>query len=443
MDSSGPGGPDYESREVVADLFLSLENAAMRKSTFAALLAFLACVPASGAEDTAAFPAFRMQEFDTGLEVGWSVLVEDVNQDGKKDIIVVAPTQVVWCENPTWKPHTLVAAGAFKRNSMTISPIDLAGDGHLSFALGGGWTPKPFDTKSGSSVAWLHPGQDVAAPWNLSPIGDEPMIHRVRFADVLGEGRPQLIVAPMMGRESTAVNNWLDGRPVRLLVYRVPAQPTSERWMPEVIDESLHVIHGLTPLDRSDGKGVDLLTASYEGIHLLARDRAGKWTKKQLCAGNQENPAGSRGSSEVKPGKLKNGRKFLATIEPWHGNQFVVYTQPQSGDRGALWDRHVIDDQLNYGHAVWCADFDGDGTDELIVGAMEDHADKPGARRGVRLYKATDGEGERWARHVLDDGGVAVEDLAAVDLSGSGRLDIVVVGKQSGKQRIYWNQGFK
>ena len=95
------------------------------------------------------------------------------------------------------------------------------------------------------------------------------------------------------------------------------------------------------------------------------------------------------------------------------------------------------------GHAVWCADLDGDGSDEVIVGVQDSLGDKPGARRGVRLYKATDVKGTPWVRHVLDDGGVEVEDLAAVDLKGSGRLDIVVVGKQSGSARIYWNEGAK
>jgi hypothetical protein len=174
---------------------------------------------------------------------------------------------------------------------------------------------------------------------------------------------------------------------------------------------------------------------------LLARSSSGKWTRRQLCVGNQETPKAHRGSSEVKLGKLKNGKKFLATIEPWHGYQFVVYTEPDSPEK--LWDRHVIDEQLKWGHAVWCADLDGDGDDEVIVGVQHDAADKPGMRRGVRLYKATDGKGAKWVRHVLDDGGVAVEDLAAADLTGSGRLDIVAVGLHTGKARIYWNQGVK
>ncbi len=32
-----------------------------------------------------------------------------------------------------------------------------------------------------------------------------------------------------------------------------------------------------------------------------------------------------RGCSEIHLGQLKGGTRFLATIEPWHGNQVVVY----------------------------------------------------------------------------------------------------------------------
>jgi hypothetical protein len=58
-----------------------------------------------------------------------------------------------------------------------------------------------------------------------------------------------------------------------------------------------------------------------------------------------------------------------------------------------LWDRHVIDDQLLWGHGVWCADLDGDGNDEIIIGVRDDLNGK--SRRGVRIYKAQDEKGER------------------------------------------------
>jgi hypothetical protein len=61
----------------------------------------------------------------------------------------------------------------------------------------------------------------------------------------------------------------------------------------------------------------------------------------------------------------------------------------------------------------------------------------------VRIYKALDDKGEKWERHLLDEGGVAVEDLACADLDGDGRIDIVAVGRASHNARIYWNKGKK
>jgi hypothetical protein len=36
---------------------------------------------------------------------------------------------------------------------------------------------------------------------------------------------------------------------------------------------------------------------------------------------------------------------------------------------------------------------------------------------------------------------VAVEDLAAADLDGDGRVDIVAVGRATKNVRVYWNEG--
>jgi hypothetical protein len=393
---------------------------------------------AAAAPGEVAFPKFRTQEIETGLKVGYAVLLADLNGDGKKDIIVVDKTRVVWYENPTWKRRTIIE-GQTKPDNVCIDAYDIDGDGQLDLALGAEWAP--FNTKSGGTLQWLKRGKTLDEPWTVHPIDTEPTVHRIRFADVDGDGKAELVLGPLMGRNSTAKGNWMDGSPVRMIAYKIPANPLKDRWQPIVLDESLHVVHNFAPIPATGRKGMDVLTASYDGVHLLTADAGGKWRKVQLGTGDQGNPKGSRGASEIKQGKLKSGRKVIATIEPWHGNQVVVYTEPEKA--GGLWDRHVIDAQLKWGHAVSFADLDGDGGDELIIGVRDDLSQKAGERRGVRIYKALDDRGGKWARHDLDPGGVAVEDLAVTDLDGDGRPDIVAVGRQTGNARIYWNQGLK
>jgi hypothetical protein len=327
--------------------------------------------------------------------------------------------------------------GLTKPDNVCIDAYDIDGDGKIDFALGADW--KPFNTKEGGTLQWLKRGKTLADPWTVHPIDMEPTVHRIRFADIDGNGKAALISIPLMGRGSSAKNNWIDGSPVRVTAYRIPADPTKDRWMPEILDESLHVAHNFHAIDAPGRKGKDILVASYEGVSLLSMFE-GKWKRQPLGAGNQDNPKGSRGSSEIKQGKLKNGKKFIATIEPWHGNQVVVYTEPAKKDE--RWDRHVIDEQLRWGHAVSVADLDGDGSDELIIGIRDEpkKTDPFTNSRGVRVYKATDDKGARWQRQIVDDGGIAVEDLTVLDLDGDGRVDIVAVGRQTRNVRIYWNE---
>ncbi len=404
-----------------------------------AFFAFLLAGPSiSGRESPALFPTFTTQEIEKGLGVGYAVLPVDLNQDGKPDIVVVDQKRVVWYENPTWKRHVIIE-GQTAPDNVCIAAYDIDGDGKLDFALGADW--RPFNTKSGGTLQWLRQGKSLDE-WTVHPIAEEPTVHRIRFADLDGSGKPALVVAPLMGRDSTREANWTDGRPVRLLAFRIPKDPVRDRWPMEILDESLHVVHNVFPVPAHDGKGPgsDILTASYEGVSLLSRD-GDHWTKHHLGAGNQDNPKGNRGSSEVKRGKFKDGSPFVATIEPWHGHQVVVYVPPK--DPRALWERRVLDDQLKWGHAVWCADLDGDGDDELIIGVRDNLSDKPGQECGVRIYKSVDGRWQKWERRLLDEGGVAVEDLAVADLDGDGLLDIVAVGRASHNARIYWNKGKK
>ncbi|MFN6051357.1 MAG: FG-GAP repeat domain-containing protein, partial [Planctomycetia bacterium] len=144
------------------------------------------------------------------------------------------------------------------------------------------------------------------------------------------------------------------------------------------------------------------------------------------------------GASEIKQGSLASGAPYIATVEPWHGNQIVVYNQSKPGE---LWNRKVIDDQLKWGHGVWCADLNGKPGQELVIGIRDDLAKETGKRSGVRIYTNPDGKGTEWIRQDIDEGGVAVEDLACADLDGDGRVDIVAVGRATKNVRIYWNKG--
>lgn len=404
------------------------------------------------------FPKFKVQEIDTGLKIGYAVVTSDIDGDGKPDVVVVDQHKVVWYQNPTWKKRVILD-GKTKPDNVCITAVDIDGDKLPELVVGAGW--KPFDTKNPGTLQWLKRGKTLDEEWSMHEIPcDEPTVHRVRAIDIDGDGKPEVVMAPLMGRDATKEKNWMDGRPVRIMAYKVPAKDPEkkESWKPEVISEELHVVHNFTEV-QSTLEGGKLYVASYEGLHKLSRDDKGRWSAARIGEGDQAKPASNRGASEVAGGSDARGEMtlqgkrvrvsfpdwFIATVEPWHGNTLVAYAERRDGPGRELWHRHMIDDHLRWGHAVRFADLNGDRNELLILGVRDNPDPKQGDKftdqRGVRIYRSTDLDGKKWDRYILEDGGVAVEDLTVADLNGDGKPDIVAVGRATGNARIYWNQG--
>ncbi|MDQ3440303.1 MAG: VCBS repeat-containing protein, partial [Planctomycetota bacterium] len=340
----------------------------------------------------AEIPTFKTQEIDASLKIGYGVILIDISGDAKPDIVVADKERVVWFENPTWKLR-VITQGKTAPDNVCIDAHDIDGDGKLDLALGAGW--KPGNTKEPSTLQWLRRGKTLDEPWEMFPIAyEEPTLHRMRFADLDGGEKKVLITVPLMGRGSTKEKNWAEAG-VKIQAHRIPNDPTKPDWPAETINDALHVPHNFQFLRYS---GADLLVASYEGITHLSREVAHvPWTIIRISEGDQSNPNGSRGASEIKLG-TRDDRKFplIATVEPWHGHQVAAYIR---GDTDSAWTRHVIDDQLRWGHAIWCADLDGDGADEIIVGVRDPLPGK--AQHGVRVYRAADATGTKWDKSEL------------------------------------------
>jgi hypothetical protein len=385
----------------------------------------------------APFPAFKAQQLEEKLTVGYGVLLVDLNADAKPDIVVADSKRVIWFENPSWTMHVILQ-GQTKPDNVAIAPIDLHRNGKMDLILGAGW--KGYNTKDNGTLQWLEPGDNVTEPWTLHPIAfDEAALHRIHVATI--DGKPRVFVAPLLGRGATSQGNWSETTP-KLLEYPVPADPVKGPWMPSVVTDRLHVVHNFWPVDLEGNGKTELLVASYEGLSVLTPGANGKWALRQIGAGEQQNPHASRGCSEAKLGHSKSGQPFIATIEPWHGNEVAIYTPPAKAGEG-LWQRKVLDNGLHEGHGIWLADLNRDGSDDVIACARAGKGG--GGGRGVFVYSPASATGNAsdatWTKHVIDDRDMAAEDLAAADLNGDGNIDIVAVGRATHNVRIYWNQG--
>ena len=363
---------------------------------------------------------FRAQQIADGFGIGYAVLVEDVDGDGKPDVVAINETTANWWKNPGWERHVALD-GKTEKDNVAVAAHDIDGDGKLDLAIGAAW--RPSDTQGGGTLQWIGPKGGSGSEWALHPIGSEPTLHRMRWADTDGDGKQELIVAPLHGRGTSGPKHW-EGAGARLLVLRPPD------WNEEVADSTFHILHNFWPTNFDDDPADEILTASYEGVHLLDRSRSGGWTRTKLGEGYQGEDI--RGAGEIKLGKLKNGKRYIATVEPWHANHVVIYEEP--ANPRSMWARRVVASELGGGHALWTGDLDGDGDEELAVGwRLKGQGDF--GEPGVAIFDPGD-----WKYQIVDSGGMATEDLTLADLNGDGKLDIVAVGRSTHNVKIYWQE---
>lgn len=379
--------------------------------------------PAAVAAD---FPAFAMREIDPQAgAICYAVTLADVNGDQRQDIVVVTERRVLCYQSPDWKLRVLIEDQT-PRDNVCIAAADIDGDGQIDFAVGAGWT------KTGT-IHWISRGATDSGKWQVHAIGEELSLHRMRFADVLGTGRPQLVISPLSASNGNAG--------ARLIAFEIPAQPRTDRWQPTVLDASLNRMHNHWHLDFDGNGSIDTLAVGREGVFVVRRSGDG-WSRTQLGRGASSPMPDLNGAGEIRAGRFKDGSPFIATVEPMHGESLVVYTPPTRPNSGPapLWDRHVLDSSMKRGHALGTADLDGDGQDEIVVG----HSD-PGSGAvkgpGVSAFQFQGPLDAGWRRHVLEDGGVATEDLAIGDLTGDGHPDVVAVGRATHNVRLYVHPG--
>lgn len=396
----------------------------------------IASIALTLAASAGAFPAFKEHVINPEAGTGLAITVADVNNDGKPDIIGVSASDVAWYENPTWERHLI--ADTIRNSNVCVAPYDLDGDGIPELALGADWQFN--NTESGGALFLLHHGDDVKQPWKVTTLlEEEPTLHRIQWTTFGEKYKPELVVAPLKGVGSTGPD-FMDAG-VKLFALVPGEDPFKTPWEEKVISNDLHILHNVWPWWSENSTRPTLLAASMEGITEYLGPNA-----KRRIVDTEGIPIAPEGAGEIKAvSSARDDKSFypvelFATIEPWHGHQAVVYST--ADDNGAV-QRTLLDDQLKGGHAIWFADFDKDGIQDLLVGFRE----KAGPKNlpGLNIYDLhIDSSNKVTAeKHVIDDGGMATEDALAADMNGDGWPDVVAFGRATHNIKYYENLGGK
>ncbi|TAM78676.1 MAG: VCBS repeat-containing protein [Acidobacteria bacterium] len=368
------------------------------------------------------------------LPGGYQVAAAEVDNSSRPDIFALSSEQniVDWYQNPSWHARSVTTAAA---RNISLAPLFRPGYPTRGMALASGFNLD--HAEEGGDIWWARPGASLDAEWSLTLIGRIPGSHRLHWADLDGDRRQELVVVPIVGAGSRppdysvpAQITWFEMPEALLTGHAAPASQQSSQWIPHLVDDSLTIVHGVHVIDwNGDGRD-EVLTASTQGVSLFESTGQGvdlKWKRTLLTPGDQDERY--HGASEIGVGKV-HGQRFLATIEPWHGDKVVVYP----GGNDEFSKRVVIDSSFNNGHALVCADLDGDGNDEIIAGYR-------GPGTSLYIYHATDESGSAWERETLDTG-MAASCLAIADINGDGRPDIVAVGSSTANVKWYENLAF-
>ncbi|HVK59156.1 MAG TPA: FG-GAP and VCBS repeat-containing protein, partial [Candidatus Kapabacteria bacterium] len=320
---------------------------------------------------------FKDQTIDDRIGIGYGLAIADVNGDKKVDILLVDAAEVAWYENPTWKKH-VISGKLTEKDHVCIAAQDIDGDGKAEVAIGAQWNPG--DTENSGAVFILTAPEDRTQKWTATQLPHEPTVHRMWWVHDDG-GKYRLVVAPLHGRG----NKNGAGAGVKLMEYIVPGTPGG-KWETRVIEDTMHMTHNLDPVQWDDDRAEEIVYGGKEAIMLL--DKQGQdWKKNKLVEGGE-----FAGAGEVRVGH-KNSKRFVASIEPMHGTNVVVYTSAQ-GDK---WNRQVLDSTLADGHAVATGDLLQKREDQIVVGWRGKNKD---GKVGIKMFQS---QGDQWEQTVIDE----------------------------------------
>ncbi|MDX7992652.1 FG-GAP repeat domain-containing protein [Xenorhabdus littoralis] len=380
-------------------------------------------------------PKFKKEIVAEHLRDGYWLEAADIDNDGNMDLFGYGLTlgELYWYQYPNWDKKLIIDK---IRMPVGADYADISGNGfpdiivcyELYGPIGTIYDP---DT-SGGKIDWIeNPGKNVvnSGRWKRHYIGRTTGMHRLRVGYFTQKEKLEILGFPIVAHEDVHAV-------LPVVLFTQPDNVVeSQEWPMTVIDDSnFRMIHGAEKKSKliPDSDRDSVILASDEGITwIYYDDQEEKWKKVLIGIGEitQFEKTGFKGSGDMDVGKTANDNfSYVAAIEPFHGNTVAVYYKDSNfSPQLAHWKRVLLDvygdpneNGEGPGHQVICADFDGDGDDEFIVGLRG-----PWPWQGVFYYKAVDLKRGIFTKWRVSDESVAR--IALADFKKRGKLDFATI----------------
>ncbi len=360
-------------------------------------------------------PSLKFIKRQIASESFETVGVFDVNNDEVPDIISGA----YWYEGPDHLNRHYIGSdkryGEYWDDFSTI-PLDVNGDGLLDI-ITGGWF--------GKQVRWReNPGNN--GEWKEHVIAESGNVETIRAWDIDGDGVKEII--PNTPNDS-------------LVIYRLVRD---EQGKGTGKFNSYKIMgkhgHGLGFGDiNGDGRG-DLIV--HNGwVEAPEKPFDEPWAFHQEF----ELGKGTASVPIIVADVNQDGLQDLI-VGQGHGYGLDWYEQKTNKNASELsWTKHAIDPYNSQYHTMEWTDLDGDGQNELITGKRyRAHNGKdPGSNDPLGIYYFK-WNGVSFTKQIISYGSFGVGKgvglgFSISDLTGSGRKDIIVAGKDG--LYIFYNKG--
>ena len=192
-------GRDWLGFTAKLDLPLAVPMASPEKVSGAAGSGVLRLSDSTAADPRSGPVQFKAHVIESKIPGGYSLLVSDMNRDGRPDVIGLSTrmSELAWYENPNWERHVLVRE---MKGLVNMAAHDLDGDGFPELALENEFSMVAAQSQG---LVWLLKHQvDPRELWKPTKIDALITSHHVAWADIDGDGKKELINAPLIGLES-------------------------------------------------------------------------------------------------------------------------------------------------------------------------------------------------------------------------------------------------